>query len=145
MMLLWLLGCGSPCDPGRDPEVVIGTGDRAFVPLEDGDTVDIVYGSQGGFHVDLALDASHLDGTDVVSASFVGRLDGEDVAFAEPWFTLTCNPESRSQQAWGIRLIFDGLIPPELDGRSLEITGGVTDARGVRADARREVLLHDPF
>lgn len=145
MMALWLLGCGSPCDPGRDPEVVIGTGDRAYAPLSDGDAVDIVYGSQGGYHVDLALDGSRFDGDDVVSASFVGRIGGDDVAFAEPWFTLTCNPESGTQQAWGIRLIFDGLIPPELDGRALDISGQVTDARGLTAEASRQVLLHDPY
>src|SRR5690606_15592460 len=49
---LLLAGCGGdgPPDPEGMPEVEIGTGMISFLPLEDGQPLDLVAGPQGGYH-----------------------------------------------------------------------------------------------
>src|SRR5690349_18644648 len=42
---------GDACASG-DIAVDVGTGDDAYVPLADGDTVTMVHGPQGGWHVE---------------------------------------------------------------------------------------------
>ncbi len=53
-----------PPDPSRpsasgevfgEPWVELGTGSRAFEPLQDGDSVELVAGPQGGWHVDATV------------------------------------------------------------------------------------------
>lgn len=47
-----LAGCGGdgPPEPEGTPEVEIGTGMISFLPLEDGQPLDLVAGPQGGYH-----------------------------------------------------------------------------------------------
>jgi hypothetical protein len=144
MFALLLLACGSPCDPGPDPAFEVGLGVDAFHPAADGDVADIVYGPQGGYHLDLALEGSHFDGSQVASGELIGTIDGERVAGAFPWFTFECDPERTAQQVWGIRLIFDA-EPAELDGRTVQVDAEVTDARGSSATATRSLLVRDPL
>lgn len=48
---LTLAGCGdAPPGPVGEPEVEIGTGMVSFLPLSDGQALDLVAGPQGGFH-----------------------------------------------------------------------------------------------
>lgn len=42
-----------PCD-GVTPSVTIGNGVFSYEPIEDGQPTEIVYGSQGGWHLDTA-------------------------------------------------------------------------------------------
>ena len=46
---------GEPTIPDLPPKIEIGTGETAFEPLEDGDTIYIVYGPQGGYHFNGSL------------------------------------------------------------------------------------------
>lgn len=54
-LLLPLLLLLAACDPNLAPGLEIGTGEIAFVPLTDGDTLQIIQGPQGGFHLLASL------------------------------------------------------------------------------------------
>ena len=43
----------APCEQAATvaPEIVIGVGEREFVPVQDGDTLPLSFGNQGGQHV----------------------------------------------------------------------------------------------
>ncbi|MEZ4322027.1 MAG: hypothetical protein R3F61_31435 [Myxococcota bacterium] len=145
LLALVLFACKGPCEPGSDPSLDIGYGWNAFTPAEDGQEVELVYGQQGGFHIELAVATTELDASDLVSASFSGKLDGQVVAEAQPWFSLECDPISNTQQAAGLRLIFWDLLPPDLDGQTIDVSGSVLDARGETASATKSFVVIDPL
>src|SRR5689334_1921019 len=69
-------GCGDPpaedtaapddgCALAGEPTLVIGTGESAFEPVED--SVELVHGPQGGYHVYVALEATHIDNSEFVT------------------------------------------------------------------------------
>ncbi|MBO85460.1 MAG: hypothetical protein CL927_08885 [Deltaproteobacteria bacterium] len=67
-------GNGTSSGPGAgcfsvDPAVEVGTGEREFVTLEDGQGVTMVHGPQGGWHMLGSMQAAHM--TEIVAAHFV--------------------------------------------------------------------------
>lgn len=141
MMILWLLACGDPCRPGSDPTLEIGLGREQYFRAEDGDEGLLVYGPQGGQHVDLAISATHLDPSTTASAEIEGRLDGTLVAAGSPWFDLTC--EDNSLRASGLRMILE--VPPsEVQQQVLDVLVTVRDSAGTEVTAERTLRIVDP-
>ncbi len=64
LALLLVVGCGPVQYPGP-AEATLGTGYTAFVPIADGDSVPIVMGLQGGYHVWGSVRARWLDPSQV--------------------------------------------------------------------------------
>lgn len=60
ILLLLLAGCES-----GPPIVEVGTGTATFEPLEDGQSVPLIEGAQGGWHVWVSIRARGVDPTDV--------------------------------------------------------------------------------
>ena len=79
------------------PEVSVGTGADEFIPLDDGDEIDIVFGSQGGYHIDVGAQMERLCPIVYVRASI--------------WFdaverhmeAVRTEVEGSSQNVWGVR------------------------------------------
>ncbi|MCA9563575.1 MAG: DUF4876 domain-containing protein, partial [Myxococcales bacterium] len=108
---------GEP-DPGQaslsghvfgEPHLEIGTGFQEFVGLSDGDSVELVAGFQGGWHVDTAvrLDGFGPDGVLLVYDAVDG--EGERVSF-ETQALLAQTAVLPSDQGWvrlGDRVVFD--------------------------------------
>ena len=143
------LGCtGTPpdegCEPGESPTLSIGLGLDDYSPLLDGDDVPFVYGAQGGYHIELGLEATHLDAEAFVSGSFEGRVDDALIATAKPWLSFRCDPETDTQKSWGTLLIFDAQ-PAELHDVDAEILVEVTDASGQTIQSALTVHLIDPL
>ena len=140
-MIWWLVACGDPCRPGGTPTLEIGLGRDTYFPAEDGDDGLLVYGPQGGQHVDLAISATHLDPSSTASSTIEGRLNGTVVAAGAPWFDLTC--EQDTQRAWGLRMLLE--VPPEqVDGQTIEVDVTVRDAKGTEVSAQRTLHIVDP-
>ncbi len=125
----------APCTP----DLEIGTGVTAFLPLADGDPVTIVYGSQGGWHVETAGIPSGLGpSARILSALFdqrtgaqIAGLDETDVASAP----LTAYDGCAGTFA-GVRAVIDDYLPPEgslfayicgLDGAPLRLDVSASD------------------
>lgn len=105
--------------------------------------MELVHGPQGGFHVYIGLEATHLDTSDYALGLLEGTIGGEVVARAQPYLDLRCNPATGTQQSWGTLLIYP-LQPPELDGQETTITATVTDVAGVEVSATLTTVIEDP-
>jgi hypothetical protein len=71
---LALGGCAAP----GDADVLLGTGEAEWVPLHDGDEIEVVFGPQGGFHV---LGAIRIAGLDAGNPDLLGDPRNPTVAF----------------------------------------------------------------
>lgn len=136
-------GCKGPCGTSSDPTLELGLGLTEFQPIEADTVATLVYGSQGGQHLDLAIRATGFDGDTTLTSSIEGRRAGTDVVVAEgtPWLGLECQEEG--QIATGLRLIAIA-APFTLADAPLDIAITVTDARGVSATATATVDVLDP-
>jgi hypothetical protein len=139
-----LVACDDPCRGGSNPTLELGMGWDRYTAVAPGDEVPLVYGQQGGFHIDLAVAATELDPTDVVSATLSGSIDGAEVAAGQPWFELTCDDEEQRLEGAGLRLIFFGVVPPDIDGKEVEVTATVRDSRNAEASAVQIYTVIDP-
>ncbi|HHH12242.1 MAG TPA: hypothetical protein ENK23_09260 [Sorangium sp.] len=91
--MLLLVACGGE-EPGGAAAVALGAGLSRYTPVEDGDAIELVFGSQGGWHINLA-------------ARFVGvRPDGATVTY-RLW-----NSDGQQQLAYPIKVYIphDGTV-----------------------------------
>lgn len=136
-LLFLLMACDDPCRPGPSPTLEIGSGDSTFAPLS-ATPLPLIMGNQGGYHLDLAIRTTYLEGRDLMAGRMEGRLDGTVVADGRPWFNLTCAGDV--QEATGLRLIAD-VEPEALAGRTLDVSLEVTDSRGETVTATAQVAV----
>lgn len=116
------------------PTVEVGSGATEFEPLEDGDEVDIWFGSQGGYHIDFAAEMTALcpivylhatlwldpgDGSDLVEV-----VDDERHVEA----IRTDGGESSVQQSWGLREFLPCRYWPDDPDHNLQCAGGAGSA-----------------
>jgi hypothetical protein len=146
-------GLPDGCVAGDAPTLDVGAGASEYTALDDGDTVELVHGAQGGFHVVIALDGQFLDVAEGsrVPGQITATIDGVETALTSPYLDFRCNPDTGTVQSFGTLLIFtpteaqlQGLTPPEfLDGKTAEIHAEVTDRDGRVVTADRTVVIHD--
>jgi hypothetical protein len=156
LLLALAVGTGGCADDGPTgpPEVTLGTGTIEFEPLADGDTILVVQGPQGGFHVWGSVQVGNIDpgnpddlsdpanpttefrvfrGTDRIDVGAAGYVQGLDPA-----------GDGRYQMI-GRAVILDILADDELDGVDIRLTVDVTSASGDSAgDERTLVARPDP-
>lgn len=153
LLVAVVAGCAAPqplpsgCLPGEgEPELVVGKGLDEYVDIDEGGrSSELVHGPQGGFHIDLALQARHLDSSDAWSATLVGWLDEQVAATARPYLWATCDEQADALRTWGVRLIWNA-VPEELDDRLVDVDVEVTDPAGTTLTARVEdLLIEDPW
>ena len=105
-----LAGCATvePVEPG-EASLELGTGSWRFEPLEDGETLELVRGAQGGWHVWLSV-----------------RVEGMAGEPPPLRFTMQPSDESRGADSFEVALRFD---PPREDGarQLVGYTGIVSD------------------
>lgn len=135
------------CDAGFEEAFTIGTlvintAGRSFVPYDEGcNTVEVVSGIQGGWHIEPAIGAPLGRDTDTLGGTFefVAR-DGQTIVTQDATFEL----EPRFWQStggafvyWGDAIIFNAY--PELGEHELEVTI-VTDEETVDVSAVIELV-----
>ncbi|GAB4206455.1 MAG: hypothetical protein OHK0013_23170 [Sandaracinaceae bacterium] len=125
---------------GTPPWIVLGTGSASFVELPAGGDIELVFGPQGGYHVEatalfglavspdmhvLRYDVTRLDGTE---------LGTTQIALLERRLTRACNGWFRG----GDILVLAITGPADVVDDEVDITVSVLDARGeVARDVRR--------
>ena len=147
-------GCYRDCSRHLPGDLVIGTGESSYEPLDAEDpTYSLVNGPQGGWHVLIGLEAWGLDATGLVTANVEGRIDDQVLARADAaWITLTCAPSPSSNestlQCSNTFLIFDDIAidrdPCPLDGAELQVQATVTDVRGTSVSSSTRATIADP-
>lgn len=158
MLVVWcLLSCAGsgPCERGPI-EIEIGDGLTDFVPLAAGDEVTMVFGPQGGWHVDVAARVTGAT-ADVEVRPTVRRVtDGLQLAGEQAASLLLLaghDEETCTGDALGVRAFLDDAAPSlpypdficSLDGSPLEVSVEVSDFAGRSGDASLEVIARtDP-
>lgn len=131
--------------------IEIGTGETAFVPLKDGDTIDIVHGPQGGYHFNGSLrvqgivagDPDFIDDPNnpiTVFEAFEGETQ-IDLDFST--YKVGLDPvdgEPGVYQMLGRRVILDITSDDVLDGKEVRMTVKVEDIHGVVVEDERTLL-----
>lgn len=135
---------GDPCSAGDAPELEVGKGGLSFSPMDDGGTIELVHGPQGGYHVEVALRAKWIDASHTLLGRFEGEIDGQILATTEAWIDFRCNGEAGALDSFGTLLIWDA-VPEDLDGRTATIRVEVTDASERVISALAETVIDDPL
>lgn len=141
----WASGGDDPCKPGGAPEVIVGEGQGDYLPLADGDVVQVEAGPQGGYHVWVAYRAKNL-----TRAGSITRVTGTVAALSyetNPYqviFSLDLD-EGGYCELHGLRFQIDSADMPvaSLLGHTLDITVEVTDQDGDVGVGTRTVVLSE--
>lgn len=137
---------GDRCEPGGSIEVIVGEGQSAYLPLDEGATVQVEAGPQGGYHVWLAVRVKNLKQSGTVT-EVSGRID--ELAYDVPPFSVvfTFDPDEGGYcKIYGLRFRLDDDAHPieGLLGKALDLTVTMTDTDGdVGIGTRRVTLSND--
>lgn len=131
-------GCAAP----GDPWIELGTGHLAWEALEE--EVELVYGSQGGWHVDVTLRAGGW-AADGIELSYTG-LDAETDALIsfETFALLDEDRVLRVEGGWervGDRVVFDVTSDAEVLGRQVQLVVMATDGDLELTDERTATVV----
>jgi hypothetical protein len=126
--------------------VELGAGTTRFEPLVEGGPIELVFGPQGGWHVDLTVRAVNLapDGITL-------RYEVRDDTRAVPWnFPVSASLNARrvvlDGEGWvrvGDRAVFDVRAASEVEGRVLQVTVRAERGGVVVAEDRRTLRVVD--
>jgi len=157
--LIFVAACtGDGGETGLTPEelcagegsksVTIGTGaGSAFSAFQDGDSATLEVAPQGGFGVKIRASTTGLQADEVVEVRVDTELGGElSDSFTNPNVQLFCQDDGTglfTDVVVGLdREVYktlDDLFP--LDGETVDLVVGVTDARGTSAEGRVRVEI----
>jgi hypothetical protein len=137
----WAMNPPSQCGSGGSSQLEIGQGQDAMAPLEDGTTLAVECGPQGGHHLWLSLrmrDISQSGTSTVLSAA----VPGESALVLPTVFPYAWSPAGGgSCELVGVRFQLDvagGKIADFL-GKPLDITVKTQDRAGRKATAMKRV------
>lgn len=131
------------CGLDGAPALAIGHGGGAFSAFDDG-PAQLVYGDQGGVHIDVALRAEHLDLSGIFISDIRATLDGAAVAVGNGGGGFACDADTLYLLRDGIRLIFE-LAPASIHEQTFAVTAELTDSADLVTMAYGEVLVVDPM
>lgn len=144
----WAVDYADECRPdgAGEPDVAVGQGIDHFEPVEEGGVLIMYPGSQGGFHVWVALRTHDLHREGSTTSVDIRRADtGEELCASKvPWdFTPS---EEGACDLWGIRCVvsFDIAGASTLNGKEAVVSAKVVDLLGNLAFTERHVLLGTP-
>ncbi|MFO0757778.1 MAG: hypothetical protein U0359_14885 [Byssovorax sp.] len=150
-----LAGCSSsppveppasdPCKPaGVAPEVIVGRGEFDYIPMNEGDVIQIVVPIQGGHVVWLALRQTGLLGTDSTSTA-KGRIDALDLDIPPSPVSYSFTPDKDGYcELFGLPLTLPGDRPvSDMFGQKMEVTIEVIDREGTTGKGQKLVTLSD--
>lgn len=127
------------CGVEGTPELELGTGVDAFVPLEDGARVPIVCGMQGGQHAWVSLRMRHLDFSRV-AVEFAITVEETGATVCEKPRGEVSVP--RDGELLGVLCFVPE--PTGLDGRSALLRAAVEDRSGRQAESEVRIVLEGP-
>lgn len=146
LLALHAAGCADDPPPPEGVRVEVGLGLDRFVPVADGDPIELVFGPQGGWHVDLAARVYGANEADEIILSF--RVYQPDGQIAYPIKRLV-DPERapRSEDGAleypGAQLVFAIMDPSEVVGEGCRPEVELIIGQDVYVDDRDLVVVDD--
>ncbi len=138
---------GDRCEPGGAPEVTVGEGQADYLPVGDGDVLQVQAGPQGGYHVWIAARIKNLKQSGSVT-EVSGRIAELDYDIAPLSVVFTLDPDEGGYcKLFGLRLRLDDTAHPieSLLGKTVDVTVKVTDPDGDVAEGARTIVLSSDF
>jgi len=138
------MGCSpaGPCEAGPSASIELGTGVDDFEEVPDPPTWELVYGAQGGVHLDVSVRARGLDANAPWRVAVTGVLDGAIRASnRETVPSPTCT--GSAAEVSGLRLIFDDDVRPADLRVPLDLSAVVADGEGTTVEDIREGVIID--
>lgn len=136
---------GDPCLAGQRKALEIGQGELSYDPITSHtDTLELIYGPQGGQHVVVAARSWYLDAGDFVAAYLRGTIGGELVGETWPYIDFRCNTPEAAMDGLGMLLVFQ-VDPEALHEQTLTIDLEVTDLAGDVVSASAKGVIRDPY
>lgn len=118
--------------------VVIGTGFPSYVSVTDGDTLPIIEGIQGGFHLWGGFEVSGLQPQDL-TIEFVLEWNGERIGGAS--YTDDLWGDADPYEYGGVAIIFnDNDLPTQVSGEAVTVSVRLEDTTGVVVSDSAEVI-----
>ena len=148
VVLLSLSACDEEERPvAEDPWLELGSGLSEFIPVSDGDALPLVYGIQGGWHVDTAarLGGIDLDGA-FLTYDAVDPDSGELLNYSYE-ATLSEALLQEQEDGWlrlGDRVVFDVVSDTDVLDRTIRIEATLTNAAGDTWQDTRTVVVVAP-
>jgi hypothetical protein len=143
----WAAGSKDACGDGGEPVVFIGKGQADYLPIQQGETLQVEAGPQGGYHVWISARLKNLRQTGTVTEvrGRVAELDYDTPPYSVV-FRLE-RDEGGFCKVYGMRFQLDGPEMPiaSLLGKDLDVTVTVSDPDGASATAQTRVRLSDDF
>ncbi len=140
----WIDDAIDACRPaGAVAMLEVGEGRDAFAAIEDGATLTLEAGPQGGYHVWLAVRAFGVrqQGSLVEARASLPTLDREVPALLS---VVTFDRVDDACELSGLRFrVDDGIAVEELLGRELALELTLSDSTGATQTAKRSVFLSD--
>jgi hypothetical protein len=140
------------CRPANHgpPELFLGTGQTDFAPLNDGQTLQLERGPQGGHHIWIAARMKNLrqSGSRTTLTAKLVADPTSPIAPAAYVFTFD-RDEGNYCKLWGLRFQLDsGATDLAADykrflGKQLEVTVEVTDSTNAKATSTKTILIAD--
>jgi hypothetical protein len=156
LLLALSTGCG-PVEEDVQPQVLLGTGEWDWEPLEEGDLMPVIQGPQGGHHLLGSVrirglesgDPGQLGDKSNPTTRFTVRLTGENLT-PHSTYVQGLDPLDSEDSEWAHEMIgrfaiLDVEDDSELDGLTLEFEVQVEDIDGRKASNALHVVAYpDP-
>lgn len=146
LLALHAAGCADDPAPSGDVKVELGLGQAQFTPVADGDPIELVFGPQGGWHVDLAARVYGADDADDLILSF--RVHQPDGQIAYPIKRLV-DPDQAPRtddgaiEYPGAQLVFAIMDPSEVVGEDCRPEVELIVGPDVYVDDRELVIVDE--
>ena len=148
----WAASPPDICRPANHgaPELFLGTGQTDFAPLNDGQTLQLERGPQGGHHIWIAARMKNLRQSGS-RTTLTAKVVGDPTSSIPPAayvFTFD-RDEGNYCKLWGLRYQLDsGATDLAADykrflGKQLEVTVEVTDSTNAKATSTKTILIAD--
>lgn len=128
-----------------EPWIELGTGTSSWIPLNDGGTVELVHGPQGGWHVDATLSFGGFGPAGVTVSYEAVNSDADRVSFVTraEFFESNVLEADEGWERVGDRIVFDISTDSEVIGAELILR--VTAAQGDQtwSDERRVLVVDE--
>ena len=127
------------------PTVQLGTGTAAYETLEEGDTIELVAGIQGGWHVDATVACEGVEPDGVTLAYDAVSVEGERVSFTTQAL-LASESVLDTEPGWqrvGDRIVFDIGDPSDVVGQTVIVRVTATLGQASWSDELSVVVADD--
>ncbi|MCK6526274.1 hypothetical protein L6R50_01500 [Myxococcota bacterium] len=113
----YVMSCENP-----DPQIAGGTGEQAFVPVADGDAIEIIRGPQGGWHIVGSVRVANLSEFVTIDFTLTDVESGTEVSVQRSQTSLFAPYDDCIGEKLGLLGVFDPALIAPLQGGDNTLT-----------------------